>query len=309
MVPLMNPRHRTFECAFTWTDLQARHVRRIGDLSAELQPDFASEQLGLEGVFAETYTVTREIDVGPFGLEDHVIILLHKGTLGACLLFAGAEQVLAMGGVILVPAATSMMLRLFKADFTIVYLNPKRIPGVQPSVIHGRELVPTLDPDDVQLPLLVSSIRAEMQARFPTGPAYFESLAQSLITRAYGLYSVAAAASGTFRGGLTARQVRQAKTRILTDLDKYVPLAALAEEARLSPSYFCRAFKQSTGTSPHQWQLEKRFERAQRLMSDDRISLTTIALTLGFASLSHFSAAFKRATGLSPSHYRRKAAS
>jgi AraC-like DNA-binding protein len=305
----MSPRQRIFERAFTHMDLQARRVRRIGDLSAELQPDFASERLGLEGVFAETYAVTGEIDIGPFALENEAVLLLHKGTLGACLLFAGAEQVLAMGGVVLVPAATSMMLRLFKADFTIVYLNPKSIPGVQPSVIDGRELVPTLDPDDVQLPMLVSSMRDEMQARFPAGPAYFESLAQSLITRAYGLYSVAAAASGTFRGGLTARQVRQAKNRILTDLDKCVPLAALAEEARLSPSYFCRAFKQSMGTSPHQWQLEKRFERAQCLMSDDRISLTTIASTLGFASLSHFSAAFKRATGLSPSHYRRKAAS
>jgi AraC family transcriptional regulator len=92
-------------------------------------------------------------------------------------------------------------------------------------------------------------------------------------------------------------------------LDESVPLATLAEDAKLSPWYFCRAFKQSTGWSPHRWMREQRLDRARQLLAEDHRTLTSIAIDLGFASLSHFSAAFKQATGISPTHYRRNLAS
>jgi AraC family transcriptional regulator len=195
------------------------------------------------------------------------------------------------------------------ANFTVVYLAPERIPNLQPNLLERRELVPTIDPEDEQLSKLMSSIRLEMQADFAAGRAYFESQALSLTIRLFALYSVEAPAGGVFRGGLAPRQIRQAKNRILVDLDKSVSVTALAREAGLSRSHFCRAFKQSTGVSPHQWRLKKRFERALALLADDSVTLTNIADALGFASLSHFSAAFKRATGLTPSQYRRQFAS
>lgn len=302
----MYPAHCALERALDGKEQQTRCIKRISELAAALRPAFTSKQIESRGVVAESYRVGEEVEIGPFGLEEAAVILLHKGTFEAALPFAGLQRALATGAVIVLPPATSMRLRLSRADFTIVYLAPERIAGVPPGAIERRELVPALDPEDVQLPMLMSTVRDEMQAGFSTGQAYFESLALSVTLRIFGLYSVRVAVRGTFRGGLSPRQVRQAKNRILTDLDKSVPLRALAAEVRLSPSHFCRAFKQSTGDSPHQWRLKKRFERALGLMADDSVSLTSIALTLGFASLSHFSAAFKRATGLSPSDFRRK---
>jgi AraC family transcriptional regulator len=87
--------------------------------------------------------------------------------------------------------------------------------------------------------------------------------------------------------------------------DRNVPLATLARDAGLSPWYFCRAFKKSTGLSPRRWMLMTRLQQARALLADDRRSLTSIAGEMGFASLSHFSAAFKQATGFSPTVYRR----
>jgi AraC family transcriptional regulator len=46
-------------------------------------------------------------------------------------------------------------------------------------------------------------------------------------------------------------------------------------------------------------------QQARQLLADNRRSLTSIAIELGYASLSHFSAAFKQATGISPTGYRR----
>jgi AraC-like DNA-binding protein len=302
----MDPGHRANERVSDGTEPHAQRAQRVSGLAVALRPAFTSSAIESRSTFAESYRVADEVEIGPFGLDVAAVILLHKGTLEAAIPFAGVQQMLAMGGVIVLPPATAMKLRLREADFTIIYLTMERTAGLAPGLTQRRELVPTFDPKDVQLPMLLSIVRDEMQAGFPTGPDYFEGLALAIALRIFGLYSAAIPAGGTSRGGLSPTQVRKAKNRILMDLDKSVPLKALAAEAGLSRSHFCRAFKQSTGASPHQWRLKKRFERALGLMADDSVTLSSIAMTLGFASLSHFSIAFKRATGLSPSHYRRK---
>jgi AraC family transcriptional regulator len=43
--------------------------------------------------------------------------------------------------------------------------------------------------------------------------------------------------------------------------DTYVSLAALAADADLSRFHFCRAFKESTGLSPHAWLAQHRSSR------------------------------------------------
>jgi AraC family transcriptional regulator len=82
-------------------------------------------------------------------------------------------------------------------------------------------------------------------------------------------------------------------------------LADLAQAVGLSYWHFCRAFKQSTGEAPYQWFQRQRIARARRLLAENRLSVTSIAAELRFASPSHFSTAFKRAMGMSPRVYRR----
>ena len=60
----------------------------------------------------------------------------------------------------------------------------------------------------------------------------------------------------TFRptlGGLSPKVLLRAIERLRSDSDADVSLAALASEAGLSRFHFCRAFKESTGLSPHAW--------------------------------------------------------
>ena len=68
----------------------------------------------------------------------------------------------------------------------------------------------------------------------------------------------------------------------------------------LSARHFARAFRQSTGLSPHRWLMQLRIERARELLAARDFSLTEIALACGFADQSHFRRVFTATTGMSP---------
>ena len=108
----------------------------------------------------------------------------------------------------------------------------------------------------------------------------------------------------TTRGGLASWQQRCVADYVEEHIGDDIPLATLSELARLSPYHFCRSFKQSFGMPPHKYHAARRIERAKQLLSNRGLSVTAIALKLGFGETSTFTAAFHRLTGVSPSHYR-----
>ena len=81
-------------------------------------------------------------------------------------------------------------------------------------------------------------------------------------------------------------------------------IEALAAEAGLTPSHFCRVFKRATGLSPHQYVIKARLERAQQMLGGSDLSIAQVADSLGFASQSHFTRAFRTFTGQTPSAWR-----
>lgn len=107
------------------------------------------------------------------------------------------------------------------------------------------------------------------------------------------------------RLGLTKRQMAQVAEFMQDNLAKTIRLSELASLAGLSSSQFGRAFKVSTGTTPHKWHLDIRIEYAKCMLADKRNSLVDIALDAGFSEQSQFSRSFHAATGLSPSAWRR----
>jgi AraC family transcriptional regulator len=107
------------------------------------------------------------------------------------------------------------------------------------------------------------------------------------------------------RGGLAAWQQRSVVAYIEDHLAEQILLATLAQLVRLSPHYFCRAFKQSFGTPPHRYHTHRRIERAKSLLAAPAPSVTDIGFTVGFGNTSSFTAAFHKATGLTPTAYHR----
>jgi AraC family transcriptional regulator len=108
------------------------------------------------------------------------------------------------------------------------------------------------------------------------------------------------------RGGLASWQKRAVVDYIEKHLGEQACLLKLADLAQLSPPHFCRAFKQSFGIPPHQYQVQRRMEVAKLLLTDRTTSVTDIALSLGYAHHSSFSIAFRKTTGWTPMAYRRE---
>jgi len=83
-------------------------------------------------------------------------------------------------------------------------------------------------------------------------------------------------------------------------LDLNLTLVELAAIAQMSPNSFSRAFKQATGSTPHQYIIECRVERAKQLLLQDKYTISEIAASLGFAHQSHLNRHFKRLVGMTP---------
>jgi len=106
-------------------------------------------------------------------------------------------------------------------------------------------------------------------------------------------------------GRLPALQVRRATDYLMEHLSEPVRLAVLANLTGLSQWHFARAFKASTGLSPHRWQLNARIAKAQQLLRSRSMSQAQIALALGFAEQSHLCRVFKQMVGVSPAAWQR----
>ncbi len=132
-----------------------------------------------------------------------------------------------------------------------------------------------------------------------------DHIALSLQSHLYQTYSATPASSPRARGGLAPWQESRAKEAMDADLDKEITIARLAHDCRLSASQFGRAFRQSTGCTPHRWRLQRRVERAQDLLLTSDKTLAEIASSCGFFDPSHLTRAFRQTVGTSPGLWRR----
>jgi transcriptional regulator GlxA family with amidase domain len=92
---------------------------------------------------------------------------------------------------------------------------------------------------------------------------------------------------------------------MLERIDGDVSLEELAHECRLSRSHFARAFRQTTGQSPHRWLMSQRIALSQDLLRNSELSIAGIANGCGYANQSHFTRVFARYVGVNPGEWRR----
>ena len=105
------------------------------------------------------------------------------------------------------------------------------------------------------------------------------------------------------RGGLSPRVLARVFEFIDAHCGAALSLDDLAACAGASACHFARAFKASTGETPHRYVLRRRVEHAKIALRGST-PLAQVALACGFAGQSHFSQRFREMTGLTPSQYR-----
>jgi AraC family transcriptional regulator len=109
-----------------------------------------------------------------------------------------------------------------------------------------------------------------------------------------------------FRGGLAPCQMRKVDRYMREYIESPLHIKTLAEQVALSASHFCRAFKESYGTTPHMHVVRLRVELAQRLMLTTDEPLCQIALACGLADQACLSKLFRRRVGETPNAWRRQ---
>ena len=101
------------------------------------------------------------------------------------------------------------------------------------------------------------------------------------------------------------RDVRVARALELIDNDlTSLKLSDVARRSGLSHRNFNRLFLQETGLKPKDFMILRRVEKAKTLLRETRMTITDIALEVGYSSLSKFIATFKRIEGILPSDFR-----
>lgn len=82
-------------------------------------------------------------------------------------------------------------------------------------------------------------------------------------------------------------------------------LKRIAEALHVSPNYLHTVFRKSVGCTPFELVIEKRIDKAKKLIVAGEKTMLEIALETGFCSQSHFNKVFKEKTGQTPIDYRR----
>ena len=157
-------------------------------------------------------------------------------------------------------------------------------------------------------PLDMSTIYADLAGLYPENPFSIETKITERQAGKLRLIEPVAASEPEKQvatGGLAPWQVKKVKQYIDERISHGIPLDELAQQVRLSTSYFSAAFKATFGVPPHNYVVSCRVEHAKQRMMTTNAPLCEIALDCGLADQSHLSRVFRRVTGTTPSAWRR----
>jgi AraC family transcriptional regulator len=214
------------------------------------------------------------------------------------------------GVVIIIPEGSSSRWDIPKpVDVVQLYLPHtmlERVAREADVAAPGDLLERTAHPDPITSRLLMSAADV-LEGNAALDALFRQQVTDLLATRLLAAHTGSPTTFQPTMGGLSPKVLLRAIERLRSDSDEDVSLAALASDAGLSRFHFCRAFKESTGLSPHAWLRQHRLEQAMNMLRDTDASVVSVAEALGYASQTAFAAAFRKLTGETPSNWRRRA--
>ena len=193
-----------------------------------------------------------------------------------------------------------------EVEFLAMEIAPKFVLWAADELVTARpfEVQRLYAGQDEQLRYIMLTLHNELLANCPSGRLFGEYMGLSFATALLTNHSTSPSRLSQYRGGLSPYKLRQITEYIGDNLSNNLSLAEMANLLQMGPCHFARAFKESTGLSPHQYVLRRRVERALQMLKETRTNLADIAYDLGFSSQGHFTTVFSKIVGVSPSNYR-----
>jgi AraC family transcriptional regulator len=191
----------------------------------------------------------------------------------------------------------------FRVDTTAKWCGVIIDPAKMATVVGSEAAVePAIGIHDPVLIPIMEALCAEVLRGGSSGARFADAMIAAIGTQLIRLFGEA---QKQFKGGLTGRTVRVVTDYVEANLARDIDVETLAQLTQLSQAHFSRAFKQSTGQSPHQFVTTKRLDRARRLLADTNEPVASIAIDCGFSDQAHLSRLFSQAFSVSPTQFRR----
>jgi len=272
----------------------------------------SSEDLGWHNVrVVQMRHDFREMSAPP--LENHCVMIhlgspVHAGArIGGCYF----NQRLQPGELIIIPAGASSEWRWPDGNVNEtlqLYLRPNFVREVAQTcdLNHSQTAIePQLGVKDEQLRHVGMSLLHELREANAMGRLYADSVATALALQLVRRYSWLRDAHVS-KGGMAPHKLRKSIELMNDHLEQEedVALGAIAGAVGMSYYHFSRSFKQAMGASPNNYLIERRIERAKKLLSETGLPIAEVALRVGFASQSHFTSTFRRLAGRTPKSFR-----
>ncbi|GAA3915965.1 helix-turn-helix domain-containing protein [Chitinophaga oryziterrae] len=96
------------------------------------------------------------------------------------------------------------------------------------------------------------------------------------------------------------QKIENARGILLEQLDAPITIRDLARRVAMNECYLKKGFKAMYGTTIYDYFQKERMEKAKSLLYEKGMSVSEVAILMGYSCISHFSTAFKKHTGLKP---------
>lgn len=278
------------------------------DATAKLLPRsplLSSHSLGWDGILVQHHQQPAW-EMPEYTPSHHTLTLQHHShTVASERVLNGklrTEQLQA-GDVALIPVDVAHK-KLWRRDcnFTLLMLDPVHVARITSEVTDNSqfELLPQFAKSDPLIYQIGIALKSELETDRPSDRLYIDSLMTALIAHLMRHYSTVPLVTSPPINGLSKYQLERTIEYINAHLTQELNLSELADAVGVSKFYFCRLFKQSMGSTPHQYVIEQRVERAKQLLQQRQFAIADVALQCGFANQSHLNRHFKRIVGITP---------
>jgi len=192
------------------------------------------------------------------------------------------------------------------SEHLALYIDPALIARAAADVrmVGEFEIIERYTRADRVISSIGLALLGELESGRESGRLYAESLANVLAVHLLRNYTAKGAAPPRLQGGISARKLQQVTDFIAANYARDVKLAELAQVAGMSNFHFAREFKRTTGTTPHQYLIKFRVEKAKELLTRYDLPLIEVGLQSGFSHQSHFTRLFRKVTGTTPQTFR-----
>lgn len=271
----------------------------------------ASDDLGWNGVLLRAYRYTG-LDVIVPPVRDFTIVSYRQGTTFMERRFNGAwtKTHCEPGDVSLLTRSELSHWRWTeRIDVSHVYLTETFLSAICTEImdrcITDIRLHDVLKSHDPVVTAAVAAITREAQQKALGSGLYVEGAATQLAVHLLRNYTSVTFREPSDRGCLSPVQVRRVTEYIESRLHESPNLETLAAVAGMGVWSFARHFRASFGRTPHAYVIERRIDRAQRLLAQSRMPIKEVALNCGFADQAHMTRVFRTYLGTTPAALRR----